>query len=65
MSEPNTSPRIGAIVERLPGLQQPVVAAATPDEAAGLPWRVQLAGDAAESWWEWPWLVEAGYVVAP
>ena len=60
-----TPPHIGSVVERMPGRQQMVVSVAAPDSTAGIPWRVQLAGDAAECWWEWDWLWEAGYVVAP
>jgi len=62
MSNPDTNPRVGMVVERLPGQQQMVVSVAAPIEAAGIPWRVQLAGDPPEGWLEWPWLVEAGYV---
>lgn len=65
MSESNNIPRIGAIVERLPGQQQMVVAVCPPIEDAGTPWSVHLAGDPPTSWCEWPWLVEAGCVVAP
>lgn len=65
MSNPEPSPRVGMVVERLPGQQQMVLAVYPPVEEDGLPWRVWLAGDRSNSLCEWPWLVEAGMVVAP
>ena len=56
---------MGMVVERLPGQQQMVIAVYPPVAAAGIPWRVQLAGDQEGSLLEWSWLVESGYVVTP
>lgn len=65
MSNPDLSPRVGMVVERLPGQQQMVIAVYPPIDAAGIPWRVQLGGDQEGSLLEWLWLVESGYVAQP
>lgn len=65
MSNPDQSPRVGMVVERIPGQQQMVIAVYPPQGDAGIPWRVQLGGDQEGSLLEWPWLVESGYVVTP
>lgn len=58
-------PQIGMIVERVPGQRQTVQAILPAVEADGVPVRVHLGGDPPNSYLEWPWLVDCGFVIEP